>query len=139
LFLEFGAMTYFCTNCWKEIDKAAAVCPACRSHQEQLGQESFVQKLIRALQHPEPETPIRAAYVLGELRATQAMNDLVSVLFTSSDPYIAAACAEALGKIGGASALRVLQRALNESRSIIVKRAAQAALQRYHHSKPVHG
>jgi HEAT repeat protein len=132
-------MTYFCTNCWKEIDKAASVCPACGSHQEQLGQESFLQKLIRALHHPEPETPIRAAYVLGELGASQAVDELSSILHSSPDPFIASACAEALGKIGGASALGALQAALNASRSIIVKRAVQAALQRHHHSEPVHG
>jgi len=132
-------MTYFCTNCWKELDKAAAVCPACGSHQEQLRQESFVQKLIRALHHPEPETPIRAAYILGELRASQAKDELADILHSSPDPYIAAACAEALGKIGGASALATLQTALNKSRSIIVKRAVHSALQRHQQSEPLHG
>jgi HEAT repeat protein len=132
-------MTYFCTNCWKEIDKAAAVCPACGSHQEQLGRESFVAKLIRALRHPEPETPIRAAYILGELRASEAVDELAGILYSSPDPYIAAACAEALGKIGGASALRALQAALNASHSVIVKHAAQIALQRHQQSEPSHG
>jgi len=108
-------------------------------NQERLSEESYVQKLIRALHHPEPETPIRAAYVLGELRATQAMDELTDILHSSPDPYIAAACAEALGKIGGASALAVLKTALNESRSIIVKRAAQTALQRHQQSEPSHG
>lgn len=131
-------MTYFCTNCWKEIDKAAPVCPACGSSQEQLAQESFVQKLIRALHHPEPETPIRAAYVLGELEAGEAVAALASLLHLQSDPYIASACAEALGKIGGAEAHAALEAAANKQQSIIVKRAVQEALQRLHHSEEIH-
>ena len=128
-------MTYYCTNCWKEIGAKQAVFSHCHAEQEQLTRETFVQKLIRALRHPEPETPIRAAYILGELRATAAVHELAEVLHSSPDPYIAAACAGALGGIGNAPALDELKRVLTPEHSVIVRRAAENALR--HHIDPL--
>jgi HEAT repeat protein len=128
-------VTYYCTNCWKEIKKEQAVCPHCHAEQEQLGRETFVQKLIRALHHPEPETPIRAAYVLGELKATDAVQQLTDVLRSSPYPYIAAACAEALGKIGGTFAVMALSDTLKSNVSVIVRRAVREAMEYNRHAE----
>jgi len=62
-------MIYYCNNCWKEIKVNDKTCPFCSSNQNNLEQESFLQKLIRALNHPESGTPIRAANILGKLNA----------------------------------------------------------------------
>lgn len=122
-------MTYYCSNCWHEIEKDRGVCLHCQADQGALELESFVRKLIRALHHPEPETPIRAAAILGDLQATEAIRPLEHALFTNPDPYIAAACAQALGKIGGTAAMRALFRAKRKNLSIIVKRAVYEALE----------
>ena len=127
-FIGLSCLTYYCTNCWKEIEKDRKVCPHCKSEQEQLGRETFVQKLIRALRHPEPETPIRAAYVLGRLHALDAVPELINVIHESPDPYIAAACVEALGGIGGGAALDELKHILKLEHSVIVRRAVEDAL-----------
>jgi HEAT repeat protein len=121
-------MTYYCTNCWKEIDKGASVCPACGSHQEQLGQESFVQKLIRALQHPEPETPIRAAYVLGELKATEAIPELKKASTEATDPFVRAAAIRALGAIDEQVLIAFTPVLLGLELSIVERAALREAL-----------
>ena len=126
-----GIVPYFCINCWNEIKKDVAICTHCGADQTSLTKETFVEKLIRALHHPEPETPIRAAFVLGNLRAQEAVPALVRLLHESPDPYIAAACAEALGRVGGTDALSALRHIFEIGRSVIVRQAAEQAL-KYH-------
>jgi len=116
-------MKFFCTRCWQEIGETIACCPHCGANQEQLGQESFVRKLIRALHHPEPETPVRAAYVLGELKAMEAMPELKQVIGRSKDPFLRAAAIRALGKIGGVTSSE-LSAALSSSETSVFERAA---------------
>jgi HEAT repeat protein len=95
-------LTYFCTQCWKEISESAKLCPHCGADQRKLGREPFVTKLIRALGHPEPETPTRAAYLLGELRAKEAVPELMQLIALSQHPQLRAAAIRALGKIDSA-------------------------------------
>jgi HEAT repeat protein len=61
---------------------------------------SYVEKLIRALDAPEAATALRAAYLLGQLRAAAAVPALAAKLEESPDPYLSAAACEALGQIG---------------------------------------
>ena len=124
-------MAYYCMQCWNEIDEAVTVCPSCGADQKALTEEPFVQKLLRALRHPEPETPIRAAYVLGKLRAREGVLELIRLMHESPDPYIAAACAEALGEIGGTTAFDSLRSVLTRDCPLPVWRAAEKALQRF--------
>jgi HEAT repeat protein len=124
-------VTYYCTNCWKELEKEQSICPLCRAEQERLGAETFAQKLIRALRHPESETPIRAAYVLGRLRVREAVPELIHLVHESPDPYIAAACAEALGSIGGTIAIEELKKAMTLEHSVITREVAKTSLKRW--------
>jgi len=123
-------MAYFCANCWAEVHRTAATCLSCGADQRALSNEPFVQKLIRALHHPEPETPIRAANVLGRLRAREAVQELTQLMHTSYDPYISAACAEALGEIGGTLAFTALHAAVTGGSSLPLRRAAEHAVRR---------
>jgi HEAT repeat protein len=66
-------MTYYCTNCWKEIKPDEKICPYCNADQAELEKETFIKKLIKALNHPEPETQIRAANILSELKAEESI------------------------------------------------------------------
>jgi HEAT repeat protein len=115
-------------KCWNEIDESLTVCPSCGADQRLLSKETFVQKLIRALHHPEPETPVRAASVLGKLRAQEAVPEMIQLMRDSPDPYIAAACAQALVRIGRAAALAELQDMLAGVISVIVRRAVEGAM-----------
>lgn len=86
----------------------------------------YASKLISALDHPEPETPVRAAWILGELRETRAVGALVGLLEKGRDPYILAGAAEALGKIGDARATGVLAKALASSYLLVRLKAVEA-------------
>jgi HEAT repeat protein len=124
-------MTYFCPQCWHEIAEGLPSCPHCGADQFALYDESFIQKLIRALHHPEPETPIRAATILGQVRAVEAIPELAQVMRTTHDPYIAAACATALAAVGTVEAVAELQQlAQSERTSLIVRNAVHNALRK---------
>jgi len=71
--------------------------------------DTYVRSLIEALDNREPMTPVRAAWILGEMRAREAVPELVSSCARhSDDPEFLATAAEALGKIGDDSALPFL-------------------------------
>jgi HEAT repeat protein len=81
-----------------------------------------------ALCHRESQTAVRAAWILGELRETSAVSDLVKALETSRDPYLAEAAAVALGKIGDPAARPALRHAASKG-GLRVRDAAAIALQ----------
>jgi len=61
--------TFYCTNCWAEVPESAATCPRCGDDiAARQTRADFVDKLIAALRHCEPMTPVRAAWILGERR-----------------------------------------------------------------------
>lgn len=90
---------YFCLNCWNEIDKDVTICPYCGADQKKLDKIEFNEKLIRAIYHPEPETPIRVANILAKLKLKSAIPDLFNRLVNEKDPYIIEAIVEALIEI----------------------------------------
>jgi len=121
-------MTTYCPNCWATVASDAVVCPRCRaSLSESAG--SYVTKLLRALQHPEPLTQRRAAYVLGLLQDPAAVEALRALLTTAADPYVKGEAAHALGQIGGERARIILRQvADDELQSVMVRRTAADAL-----------
>ena len=120
----------FCSECWKEIEVAAGLCPYCGADQNELGLEPFVRKLIRALHSPEPETPIRAAYVLGQLQASEAVPSLVEIVEGDSDSFIKASAIRALGSIGNAHAMDYLKKLEVHDLGLVENWALQEALAR---------
>jgi HEAT repeat protein len=68
----------------------------------------YVQKLIEALDHPEAETVIRVAGILGQRREVVATQSLIGLVGKTKDVYIARAAVRALGRIGMPEALRFL-------------------------------
>jgi HEAT repeat protein len=119
-------MIYFCPSCWNEI-KNEDVCPECGVDLKELAQEGYEEKLIRALRHPEPTVPIRAATILGELGSQAAVEPLIEVALSNMDPYIQEAAVVALGRIGDPRAARCLTRLRREG-SLRTRDAADQAL-----------
>jgi HEAT repeat protein len=109
-------VTFFCPGCGADI-------PAV------LDQRSYVDKLIAALSHPEPSTPIRAAWILGKLRTKAAVVPLLELLRGKSDLYTKAAAIEALGQIGEPSVRPTLAE-LAEGGPPTLRRIAEEALDR---------
>ncbi len=88
--------------------------------------EDYVSKLIAALGHEEPETSVRAAWILGELREARAAGPLMRLVERSSDPYILGAAVEALGRIGDPQAASILTQVLGSSFLLVRQEAAEA-------------
>jgi HEAT repeat protein len=128
-------MTYFCPSCWSEVGLTDATCPHCGANLRALDAQSFAEKLRAALRHPEPQTAVRAAWILGERRDTSAVPDLIHALENAQDSFLAEAAAEALGKIGDPEALPALTRAAQEG-TVRVRNASKAAIERIHKGQP---
>jgi HEAT repeat protein len=125
-------MTFYCPNCWNEIDPKLTVCPHCGANQEALSEEEYDEKLIRALHHPEPMTPIRAAFILGERGVQRAVHDLEKVIEENRDPYLVQEAIEALGKIGLTECEPFLNNCLSSAYGILARKAANEAIRRIH-------
>ncbi len=122
----FMSLTYFCPSCWCEMGDGK-VCPKCGADLRDFAGETYEQKLIRALHHPEPTVPIRAARILGNLGASAAVERFVEIAESTSDPYIQEAAVEALGQMGDARAYPCLDLLAREG-AVRVRAAARRAL-----------
>jgi len=122
-------MRYFCPNCWSDFDENLTHCPCCGQNINEFWQgKDFVEKLIVALDHPEPETPIRAAWILGEMREERAINPLISLIERTQDVFIACEALKALGKMDNRRALQFLENVINNHPAAIVRNSAVAAM-----------
>jgi len=94
------------------VPESAAICPRCGDDiaARQTGAD-FTAKLIAALQHPEPMTQTRAAWILGQRRERKSVQPLLRLVVESADALIIEAAIEALGKIQDPRALRTLKEA----------------------------
>jgi hypothetical protein len=91
--------TFYCPNCWAEIPESATVCPHCYTEiSGRISQVDYVDKLIAALRHKEPTTPVRAAWILGERREQKAVPALVKIVKKGKDGFVVESAVEALGK-----------------------------------------
>ncbi len=114
-------MTYYCMNCWSEINKDTLICPNCGYDQQKLSGESFINKLLKALNHPEPQTVIRAANILGELKIKGAIPSLLSKLETEKDPFIIKAAVESLLKIDN-SLMNKIKEVITDQQQLFIKK-----------------
>jgi HEAT repeat protein len=98
---------------------------------DQQRRREYIAKLIEALDNPEPMTPVRATWILGELRAGEAAPSLIeSSERHTDDPEFLAGVAEALGKIADESAVPFLI-TLAHASFLKVRLAAVEALARW--------
>lgn len=123
-------MIYFCPNCWKEIDKDAVVCPYCKADIRAIDRKDYISKLIHALNHPEPETPIRAAEILGNLKVKEAIPELTNLVENNNDLYIKEAGVKALSDIGDKSIIPILKKWSLQNQPLIVRIVLEDALQK---------
>jgi HEAT repeat protein len=118
----------FCPSCWQEV-QANTACPACGADLQAWDRASYDEKLIRALEHPEPTVPLRAATILGERGCVGAVEPLMALARSSRDPYLQEAAAEALGRLGDPRARATLERLVRDA-PLRVRLAARQALTR---------
>jgi HEAT repeat protein len=127
--------TFYCPNCWAEVPESATTCPHCHTDiSERISQAHYTDKLIAALRHKEPTTPVRAAWILGERREEKAVPALTKIVRKAKDAFLVESAVEALGKIGGDSAIAAVRDATQHS-SVRVRVKARKVLQQIESEK----
>jgi HEAT repeat protein len=116
-------LTHFCPECWNET-RGLALCPECGADLHQLSAQTYEEKLIGALRHPEPTVPVRDAMVLGRLQYAAATPALIEAAMNTKDPCLQEAVAQALGAIGDRKALPCLEHLRREG-ALRVRAAAE--------------
>lgn len=132
-------MRFFCPGCWRDFPTDEARCPHCGLDIPQYWQtRDYVAKLIVALSHPEKETVIRAAWILGKLKDERAVRPLMELAQKSADVYVAREAVRALGELGTPEACRFLgtlsrhpaKLVRDEIQRLLKKKASSAAADR---------
>ncbi len=121
-------MRFYCPNCWHDFARDTGRCPHCGQVSEEWWQtKDYVEKLIVALNHPEPQTPIRAAGILGSLGDSRAVDPLMALIQSTDDVYIARAAVRALGRFDAPRVRRFLRLVRENHPAGMVREAALAA------------
>jgi len=121
-------MRWYCPGCWRDFGEDLARCPHCGLDIHGFwNSKDYVEKLILALHHPEPTTPVRAAEVLGRLQAGQAVEPLMELVRANRDVFVVRSAIRALAAIGNSAALQFLE-TLTQSAAEWIRREAAAAL-----------
>lgn len=84
-----------------------------------------MERLIVALNHPEHETSERASWILGNLGEERAVGDLIKLVNTTQDVYVARAAVEALAQIGTPQACDFLAKVAQSHKAGMVREAAK--------------
>ena len=120
-------LTFYCTHCWAVVEPKARTCPSCGNVLSD-DRSDLTDKYIAALRHPQPETRLRAAWMLGRMRAKRAISALVALVIARGDhdPYVLSAALRSLGQIGDQQAVPVLADLLNDSTAPFMARVEAA-------------
>jgi HEAT repeat protein len=121
-------ITFYCPGCWHDFDEDLVRCPDCGLViHEFWNSKDYFEKLILALRHPEPTTPIRAAWLLGKIRDPRAVAALIDIVKGTNDPYLAREAVKALGAIDTIQA-RYFLRTLADHPARMIRAEACVAL-----------
>lgn len=121
-------MNLYCPQCWEINGWGSRVCERCGAPLRGSEGETYAEKLIWALRHPQAATALRAATILGHLKAREATHALLDVLNApGTDPYLRGAVARALGAVGDPAVRTALVGALEQG-PVMVRLAAVEAL-----------
>jgi HEAT repeat protein len=108
--------TFYCPNCWAEVLESATICPHCYTGiSDRISEADYTDKLIAALRHKEPMTPVRAAWILGQRCEQKAVPALTKIVRKGKDAFLVESAVEALGKIGGNTASDAVRAAARHS------------------------
>lgn len=128
-------MMWVCPLCWELFSIRQDVCPRCGAALRRHDRLSDAERLLRALDHRDAGTAMRAAGALARWGdPEQAIPALILALRRRRhEPHVAAALVRALGAFGSGEAHEALIEALGHP-SVIVRAAAAECLQ----ARPAH-
>jgi len=121
-------MHFFCPSCWNEVNEKEIVCPFCKVRLNELDNEPFVNKLLRALHHPEPQTVVRVIQILGEKHIPETIPWLTDMLIKSDNPFFQEALIIAICKFNDPKNYEFIKQFKGEEYSVIVRNAAENCL-----------
>lgn len=119
-------LTVYCPECYAANNERDAVCGRCGAALNSDPRGDYADRLIWALNHPEPTVAPRAAWILGRRRDAKAVAPLIAVLESRKDMGVQEAAVVALGQIGDPRALPVLQKLLLDEESYLSVRERAA-------------
>lgn len=119
-------MIYYCPFCWFESSRIFDTCPRCGQDLNRLKEMEYAERLVLALQHPEPETRCRAAHLLGVLQAVKAVPALIRAAQETKDLYFLREIVRALGEINDPASLPQLRVFLSHPSFLIRKETVQS-------------
>ena len=91
---------FYCPFCWKEFDEDLPQCPHCGAEIHAFWKsKSYLEKLIVALNHPEPSTVMRAVWLLQQLGDRRAVEPLKRLLDRTQDIYLRRAALRTLDEL----------------------------------------
>lgn len=127
-------LIFYCPHCWTIVPAGAHNCPACGAIIDD-STADIIDKYIAALRHPQPETRLRAAWVLGRMPATRAVPALLAIVAARGradrDPYLLSVAVKSLGQIGDQQAVPELAALLADpNASFMARHEAILALAR---------
>ncbi|MDA8156737.1 MAG: HEAT repeat domain-containing protein [Actinomycetota bacterium] len=128
-------MVFFCPACWREIKADDDRCPHCGADIKQHEKMDFEGKLINALKHPEPETVLRAVWVLGRIKSDKAIKQLISLFGQTSDPFLKVIILEALARIDTPEALGFIIRSVDSEVAMVRTKARELLDRKYSEKK----
>ena len=123
-------LTKFCPNCFAMNLETAATCKRCGAILDEPVGSDYVERLIHALDHPEPNTRALAALLLGKIGGERALRALCEKAHTSDDMALLEAIAEALGDLQSQQAFETLN-LLAHSSWLTVRVKAKESLRRW--------
>ncbi len=135
-------MRFYCPGCWSEFEEDLQVCPHCGLDIYQFWKsKDWVEKLVNALHHPEPSTPLRAAWLLGRLRDPRCVSALMEIVKETKDIYLARTAIRALGEIGGSEVVLFLRTLAQDPAKVLSEEARETlrTLQGGHQGGPGDG
>jgi len=96
---------FYCPACWKELADDLPQCPDCGAEIHNIWRsKSYLEKLLLALNHPEPSTVMRAVWLLGQLGDRRAVEPLERLLDKTNDVFVIRAARVALSALEGSNA-----------------------------------
>ncbi len=122
-------LTKFCPRCFAMNSETKTHCERCGADLDEPIGNDYVEQLIHALDHPEPNTRALAALLLGKIGDERALTALCAKAKTSKDMALLEAIAEGLGNFCSPDAKDALVH-LSQSPWLTVRVKALEALRR---------